>query len=123
MGDEEADLLSDDLLPVLDDPLLGYVGLGGVKADADVVFYADESGNTCANYLDTAQPCNVTGGWLLRANDQDYARRYVQRTIRERKMTELSGPQLLKTKIGRKAALELVSWHIPRIVITETAAS
>jgi hypothetical protein len=46
VGDEEADLLSDDLLPVLDDPLLGYVGLGGVKADADLVFYADESGNT-----------------------------------------------------------------------------
>lgn len=104
-------------------PFIGYAGIGGVHADQDLIFVADESGNSGANYLDRAQPCYVAAGWLLRRSDQSRARHVTHKILRATRMSELSGVQMLKTTRGRSAAISLISsllsFASPLIVVVE----
>jgi len=88
--------------------VFSWAGTGGVTADSDLVFYADESGNTGSNHLDAAQPYYVTAGWLMQRTDAAKANSLVRRTLSETSMTELKGTQMMKTTLGRNAVLKLV---------------
>ncbi|MFZ5895537.1 MAG: DUF3800 domain-containing protein [Myxococcota bacterium] len=88
--------------------VFSWMGTGGVVADSELVFYADESGNTFANHLDAAQPYYVTGGWLLRAADVPLAQAIVAGILASTDLDELKGSRLMKTTRGQRAAGELV---------------
>jgi uncharacterized protein DUF3800 len=82
---------------------------GGVLGDAELEFYADESGSTNANHLDPNQPFYVTGGWLIRQPDNQDLRATVLSARGSVGAKELSGPKLLNTGKGRSVCLRLVA--------------
>lgn len=68
----------------------------------EFTFYADESGNAGANYLDTSQPFHVAGGLLVPAESEAKVR--AELTHCRGSGTELKGSQMLRKPTGLKRA-------------------
>ncbi len=75
---------------------------------ATVTLFADESGNTGLHHLDAAQPTYVLAGWLVDDASVGAARAAVRAARAAMTSSELSGPRLLKTTIGRRVAFDLL---------------
>lgn len=75
---------------------------------ASLTLFADESGNTGLHHLDRAQPTYVLAGWLVENGKIEPARSAVRAARAAMTHSELSGPQLLKTTMGRRVALDLL---------------
>ena len=70
----------------------------GVQRIEELIYFADEAGNTGSNYLDPDQRYYVLAGFVLRPNQVDSARDVIRNALKGSKAAELSAQAMLRRR-------------------------